>query len=140
MNTPETRRCFFHKKERLCSKKIITELFEHGASFRVGVLKFFYLLEVDPAEQEVPVQVAFAVPKRSFKHAYLRNRLKRRMREAYRLHKHFLVEKTGHADKRIAIFVKLSSRKEVSYLTLEHAMKKGLRQMIKRSEGDFAPK
>ena len=32
-------------------------------------------------------QVVFTVPKRQFKRAVVRNRLKRRVREAYRLHK-----------------------------------------------------
>lgn len=41
-----------------------------------------------PLETPAPAQVAFAVPKRYVKLAVDRNRVKRHMREAYRMHKH----------------------------------------------------
>jgi ribonuclease P protein component len=39
---------------------------------------------------EQPVRIAFGVPKRNFKQAVKRNRIKRLFREAYRKHKHEL--------------------------------------------------
>ena len=41
---------------------------------------------------DAPVQVLFSVSKRHFKHAVKRNRVKRQIREAYRLNKHLLHE------------------------------------------------
>lgn len=120
------RRYFFPKEEKLCSKKIISDLFERGNSFRIGVLKFFYLSNIDPLYQRVPVQVAFSAPKRSFKKAYMRNRLKRRMREAYRLQKHQLLPNPLEPNLRLAIFITYSSRNEVPYKTLASSMRKGL--------------
>ena len=75
----------FHKEERLCSQKIIEELFSSGESFLSYPLKVVFLKTELP--ESTPVQAAFAVSKRNFKHAVNRNLLKRRMREAYRLNK-----------------------------------------------------
>jgi ribonuclease P protein component len=75
----------FHKEERLCSRKIIGDLFTSGESFLVYPFKIVFLKTRLP--EEVPAQVAFSVSKRNFKRAVRRNLLKRRMREAYRLNK-----------------------------------------------------
>ena len=74
----------FNKKERLKSKKQIEKLFGEGKSVTAFPLKVFYI----PVEDaEVQFKVAVSVPKRNFKKAVDRNRIKRLMREAYRLNK-----------------------------------------------------
>ncbi len=74
------------KTERLSSKKDIQELFKNGSSFYLYPFKVVMLPNVASKVH----QVLFSVPKRIFKRAVDRNLLKRRMREAYRLHKHLL--------------------------------------------------
>lgn len=69
------------KEERLCSKKLIDELFHNGSSFLCYPFKVTWLL----ADADHPVQVLFSVPKKRYKRAVDRNLAKRRMREAYRL-------------------------------------------------------
>ncbi|RNI23349.1 ribonuclease P protein component [Rufibacter latericius] len=80
----------FPKEERLRSKKLIEQLFREGSSFNSYPLRFVALHVPGPAE--LPVQVLVSVSKRNFKKAVDRNRLKRQMREAYRLHKHVLLK------------------------------------------------
>jgi ribonuclease P protein component len=66
---------------------LIDELFQKGSSFVIYPLKVLYLPQ--PASSQAP-QVLITVPKRNFKRAVDRNTLKRRIKEAFRLHKHLL--------------------------------------------------
>lgn len=75
----------FHKNERLCSKKQIDTLFEKGQTVNAYPIKLIYL--GGRSESKTDVKAMFVVPKKKFKHANDRNKLKRRMREAYRLQK-----------------------------------------------------
>ncbi|MDO5608132.1 MAG: ribonuclease P protein component [Capnocytophaga sp.] len=72
------------KKERLCSRTLIRQLFAEGKSVQSYPLKMLYL----PCETLPSWQVLVSVPKRNFKRAVHRNRIKRLLRENYRLTKH----------------------------------------------------
>ncbi|SFC15933.1 ribonuclease P protein component [Parapedobacter composti] len=78
----------FPKEERLCSKRLIERLFHHGSSFFIYPYRVTFL-RVDGLNPKV--QVLLSAAKRRFPHAVQRNRLKRRMREAYRLQKNGLL-------------------------------------------------
>lgn len=64
----------------------MTRLFKEGKSFAVFPLRVYYL-EVAVTEKRHGMKCAFSVPKRLYRKAVDRNRLKRQMREAYRLNK-----------------------------------------------------
>ena len=74
------------KSERLCGKKAIAGLMEHGKGGVAGCLRYKFL----QAEEADVSRILVSVPKRHFKRAVKRNLLKRRMREAYRLQKELL--------------------------------------------------
>ncbi len=78
----------FPKKEKLKSRKLFGLLFAKGKSIKVGNLKLLYLQTALP--EEVPFQTGVAVPKKNFKSAVKRNRIKRLLREGYRLNKHLI--------------------------------------------------
>jgi ribonuclease P protein component len=78
----------FKKEEKLTSEKWIQELFQKGSSFYLSPFKVVFMLHPN---QNLPNQVLISVPARNFKRAVDRNKIKRRLREAYRLHKHELV-------------------------------------------------
>jgi ribonuclease P protein component len=82
----------FAKEERLSSKKAIEELFKKGKPIQFQSLKVKWLI-IDDAD--VPVKVLISVPKRLFKRAVDRNRIKRLIREAYRKNKVDLYDKLG---------------------------------------------
>ena len=74
----------FKRGERLKSRKEIARLFQKGQSFGQYPLRLIWL-EKKEKEGDFPIQLAVSVPKKKFKKAYQRNRIKRQIKEAYRL-------------------------------------------------------
>lgn len=88
-STPQsgnTMNCELRKTERLCSRKAQEELFSGRHS---SVMAFPIRAIFMPTEQE-GVRILVSVSKRFFKRAVHRNRVKRQIREAYRLNKSML--------------------------------------------------
>lgn len=81
----------FGKKEKLKSQKRITQIFEEGKSITSYPLKLIYIFLPD---NEVCIKVGVTVSKRNFKSAVHRNRIKRLLREAYRLNKALVFNNT----------------------------------------------
>ena len=78
------------KKERLKSKKLIEKLYAEGKSIKVFPFRMVFLQVQHTSD--FPFQVGFSVPKRNFKLAVSRNRIKRLMRETYRLQKNIVYD------------------------------------------------
>ena len=81
-NTP---RYTLNKSEILRHKKVIRELFKSGSSFSIYPIKIIFEIK-----SEGQHQVLFSVPLKKFKKAVERNKIRRRLKEAYRLNKHIL--------------------------------------------------
>ena len=83
-------RLSFRKEERLCSSRLAEELFQSKQTLHhfQYPLKAHWLFTGLP--EQVPAQVVFPVSKKNFKRAHDRNRLRRLVRESYRLQKNFL--------------------------------------------------
>lgn len=77
----------FPKEEKLCSTKSIDRLFSSGESFIAYPLRVVYLIENEQEEEKQSASILVSVSKKKFKRAVKRNRVKRLIREAYRLNK-----------------------------------------------------
>ncbi len=78
-------RASYSKKEKLKSKKLIEQLFIEGQSVSVFPLRLVYMSTT--FEEHVQLKTGVSVSKRNFKNAVDRNRIKRLLRESYRIHK-----------------------------------------------------
>lgn len=75
----------YNKKEKLKSKKLIDQLFAEGKSVSAYPLRLVYIITA--FDETIIAKTGVSVSKRNFKTAVNRNRIKRLMREAYRLNK-----------------------------------------------------
>ena len=75
----------YSKKEKLKSKKLIDQLFTEGQSVSAFPLRLVYLPSI--FNDNVIAKTGVSVSKRNFKTAVDRNRIKRLLREVYRLNK-----------------------------------------------------
>lgn len=79
--------------ERIAGKKQVDTLFGgHNHSLSAFPVRLVYV-EQALCDGEAQVKILVSVPKRYFKRAVKRNRVKRQLREAYRLNKHILLER-----------------------------------------------
>jgi ribonuclease P protein component len=120
----------FRKKEKLCSQKLIGEMFLSGNSFLCYPLKVTWM-KAEELQSEFPVQVAFSVPKRIFKRAHDRNRLKRLMREAYRLQKSSLYKVADNEKMKIILMFVYIGKEQTQFNRIETSVGKVISRMIK---------
>ena len=116
----------FTKAERLCSKVLIDKLVETGKSFNSFPFRIIWL---EVVENSAPVQVVISVPKRIFKSAVDRNRLKRLTREGYRLNKQFLYDTLNN--KKILLMLVYTSKTIIEYKEMEEKIKEVLQRLSK---------
>ena len=118
----------FGKKEKLKSRKQIDELFLNGKSFSIFPLRITYQLL--PSEEAI-VQVGVTAGKKYFKKAVDRNRIKRLMREAYRLQKNDLIELLKQKGLKGFLFFVYTDKTIASFSTVKEAMYKALKRLEK---------
>jgi ribonuclease P protein component len=116
----------FTKAERLSSKIEIDSLFGIGKSFNNAPFKVIWL---EKTGGNTPVKTVISIPKRLFKRAVDRNRLKRLTREAYRKNKHFLVDNLGN--KKILLMFIFTSKTIIEYKEMEEKIISILQRLSK---------
>ena len=145
------------RAERLRSLKAIRRMFDEGHSGFVYPFRYVSLVERADAERadaeredaESPdvemtaavetidaesrrVEVMFSVPKKFHKRANRRNLLKRRAREAYRLHREPLRERLQQQGATLRVALIYSTKECHTYKTISYAVQRILEQISQR--------
>ena len=121
----------FGRKEKLKSRKRVEELFSRGKTVAVFPIRISYQFQNLPANEKAILEVGVSVSKRNFKRAVDRNRIKRLLREAYRLQKSDLFELLASAKKKGYVFFIYTDKQLPEYATVYETMKKCL-DVLKR--------
>jgi ribonuclease P protein component len=119
----------FHKKQKLCSETVIKEMFSNGKSFTTSALRLVW--KVDDNQDEVAVKSIIVVPKKKIRLAVKRNIIRRRMKEAYRLHKIELENMLKNRGLHLSIAIIYQKGKILPYKTLEEEIKLILERLSK---------
>jgi len=108
--------------------------------FKSGNSKLVYPIRVNWLETELVVnecvQVAFTVPKRFFKSAVKRNLIRRKMKEAYRLHQNKLRLPVLQANRKFAVLFIYSAKEILSFTQIEQKTIKAISKFIQINELD----
>ena len=123
----------FLKSDRLKSNKSIEFLIRKGRILRYFPLKaHFIIAEVKEPTTKSTIKAAFIVPKRLFKKAIDRNRLKRLMREAFRKNKDSISEYFVNFNKSVDIAFVFIGDQPCEYFVIEEQMKTIFGELISK--------
>jgi ribonuclease P protein component len=127
------------KTERLKSKKTIDTLFRTGEAFFVFPFKVIFRIApanlVEASDQvAAPLVMGISVPKRIFKRANKRNRIKRLTKETYRINKVALKEALRATKQTLEMMLIYTAQEEIEYATLELKMQKLLQKLQSKVE------
>ncbi|MEM1123651.1 MAG: ribonuclease P protein component [Bacteroidota bacterium] len=130
----------FSKKEKLKSRKAIQQLFQARQSIHVFPLRVIWQKMKTPLSR-APAQFAVSVPKRAFAKAVDRNRIKRIIREVYRLHKTAVYEALPRVEgEQFGLMFMYSGKREPTFAEIEKALKKLIKLFPKKMNKKSAPK
>jgi len=116
----------FGKAEKLSSKRVIDALFAQGQSFKEYPFKVLFN---EIGGQTNSTQVLISVPKRRFSKAVTRNRIKRLIRETYRVSKQSFIEKSRSEGKYFALAFVYIGKDIPKYGPLKDAMQNALQKI-----------
>jgi len=119
----------YSKVEKLKSRKTIESLFTEGKSVGLFPLRLFYI-EIPQSETAI-TKTAVSVSKKNFRLAVHRIKIKRLLREAFRLNKHLILENTS---KKYALLFLYVGKEMPHFHQLDASIKKLMNKFIEQTK------
>ena len=106
------------------------DVFSNGSTIK----KYPFLLKYLPTkiEKGSKVQIVISIPKRNIKKATARNRIRRQIKEVYRLNKAELTALAERSDQELALFLIYTAKEKIEYDVLDSKLKLILSELIKQ--------
>ena len=111
----------FPKNQKLCSEKAIERLYSNSKSFVEHPFRLVWRLEEDT--DKVAVKLLIVVPKKRLNLASERNKVKRRIREAFRKNKLTLDKHLKESKKQINLAIIYQQEEVLDYIIIEDKIK-----------------
>jgi ribonuclease P protein component len=112
---------------------VLEQLFRDGQTLYVHPVKLYYATTGLPAD--ITLQAGFGVPSRTFRKAVERNRIKRLMREGYRLQKSGLQAAIEGTNGRLALFFLYTAKEQPTF----ELMKEKIGIVLEKLEKTISP-
>ncbi len=122
----------FKSVERIKSRKAIEELILRGVGYYTYPLRVVFLFRAKSRNE--PLRVAMSVSRRKFKHAVDRNKIKRRLKEAWRLNKELLRESLNKLNLEADVLLIYTSNTEESFELVNEKIMLVLNRLITEAE------
>jgi ribonuclease P protein component len=137
----------YKKEDKLKSRKQTQFLFAKGQSMNAFPIKLIYTIEeYDTLSQLLPspyldlqqikekgqLQTGVGAPSRTFRKAVMRNRVKRLLREGYRLEKPDFINSTPLQGKRVNLFFLYTDATVISQLAIQEKVSQLLKRLSEK--------
>jgi len=128
------------KEERLKSRKQIEQLFDKGKSFVVAPFRIYFIVNSESPIQKDESRLKFGtgVSAKNFKKAVDRNRIKRLTREAWRLQKNEIREKTSEKQKQLNVFFIYTGKELPDFTTVKEKVAIALKKLADKIDENIS--
>ena len=127
----------YQKKDKLKSRKQTQHLFSTGQAINVFPIRLIYTIEPIPSTAESAsatslLQAGVGAPSRTFRKAVQRNRVKRLLREAYRLEKPNFISQAALDNKRVNLFFLYTDAIVLTQVEIQGKLKEALSILVSK--------
>ena len=128
------------KEERLKSRKQIENLFDKGKSFVLTPFRVYFIMnsEMPVQKGESGLKFGTGVSAKNFKKAVDRNRIKRLTREAWRLQKNEIREKTSETQKQLNVFFIYTGKELPDFTTVKEKVAIALKKLADKIDENIS--